>query len=410
MAHLTRAALKSNCIDYKSSFVHSELERVKITQTFADGSTKTKKCPTFLGEFGIESLLYVEERFRNFARQLLFDTGPELFDNFEEILTDSAEEKWENLVSGIGAAARTVPRFNAEMQNLYLRYVDTEARDTMIKYLPTCRKPRDAEPRTHVDSMETLMRYANMLPGTELALNEQQKKNLIFEIFPVKWRQNYIRAGKSIATDYLAEIFQYMSNEKGIADVDDKMNKEKKRKPDDQGKNANLKRIRGGYDDKKRKKNINGNNKNGKPGPNDPCPWHGPGHKWRQCFDNPDGDSFRSREGRGGSGRGSFGGRGNHGGRGDGGRGGRGGFSGGRGNGNGSYYNENQYHPNHQGNGHGSQPDAHYYNADPAQRAPSEGWQAESYPFARIGDQGGSRQERGGNGYGPRGSHQGGRW
>jgi hypothetical protein len=151
MAHLVRAALKSNCIDYKSSFIHSELERVKLTQTYADGSSKTKKCPTFSGEHGIESLLYVEERFRNIARQLSFDTGRELFDNFEEILTDSAEEKWENIVAGIGAAGRTANQFNTEMTNFYLRYVDNEARDTMFKYLPTCRKPRDVEPRTHVD-------------------------------------------------------------------------------------------------------------------------------------------------------------------------------------------------------------------------------------------------------------------
>jgi hypothetical protein len=206
MAHLVRAALKRNCIDYKSPFIHSELERVKLTQTYADGSTKTKKCPRFSGEHGIESLLYIEESFRNIARQLLFDTGIELFDNFEEILTDSAEEKWENLVAGIGVAARTPARLDIEMTNFYLHYVDNEARDTMFKYLPTCCKPRDIEPRTHVDRMETLMRYSNVLIGTEPALNPQQKKNLIFETFPVKWRQNYIRAGKSVTTDYFADI------------------------------------------------------------------------------------------------------------------------------------------------------------------------------------------------------------
>jgi hypothetical protein len=178
------------------------------------------------------------------------------------------------------------------MTNFYLRYVDNEARDTMFKYLPTCRKPRDTEPRTHVDRMEMLMRYSNVLPGTEPALNPQQKKNLIFETFPVKWRQNYIRAGKSVTTDSLADIVQYMSNEKGFADVEEKTYKDKKRKPDEQAKCNATKRIRGGGYVTNVTKKKSGNNNKGKPNPNNPCPWHSPGHKWRQCFDNPDGDSF----------------------------------------------------------------------------------------------------------------------
>ena len=42
--------------------------------------TKKKNCPTFTGEHGIESLLYVEERFRAVSRQLEYNTGEELFE------------------------------------------------------------------------------------------------------------------------------------------------------------------------------------------------------------------------------------------------------------------------------------------------------------------------------------------
>ena len=83
---------------------HSKLERLKLSQAYADGSTKTKKCPCFSGEHGIECLLYVENCFHNIARQLDFTTGVELFDNFEEVLVDTAEEKWENLVSTVPEA------------------------------------------------------------------------------------------------------------------------------------------------------------------------------------------------------------------------------------------------------------------------------------------------------------------
>ena len=72
-----------------------------------------------------------------------------------------------------------------------------------------------------------------MLTGTEPTLNDQQRKNLIFETFPITWRQNYIRSGKSLQTDSLADIVQYMGNEKGFADVDRKSPIERKRKSED---------------------------------------------------------------------------------------------------------------------------------------------------------------------------------
>jgi hypothetical protein len=64
--------------------VSSTLATTKLKQDFVGGSAKDKKCPTFSGEYGIEALLYCEERFRKIAtRTLLWTTGPELFDGFE---------------------------------------------------------------------------------------------------------------------------------------------------------------------------------------------------------------------------------------------------------------------------------------------------------------------------------------
>ena len=71
--------LKQPCIKYKATFQHSELEKERLMQTYADGSTKKKYCPTFSGAEGIEALLFVEERFNMICRQLTFDTGAELY-------------------------------------------------------------------------------------------------------------------------------------------------------------------------------------------------------------------------------------------------------------------------------------------------------------------------------------------
>eukprot|EP00957_Ditylum_brightwellii_P194759 14835458-Ditylum_brightwellii.AAC.1 len=99
-------------------------------QMYNNGTTKTKKCPVFTGAEGIEGLLYVEERFRSVARQLEFTTGAKLLDNFEEILTNSAEEKWGTIVSNIDAATRSPGGFENVIKALYLKYCDTTAKDT----------------------------------------------------------------------------------------------------------------------------------------------------------------------------------------------------------------------------------------------------------------------------------------
>jgi hypothetical protein len=82
-----------------------------------------------------------------------------------------------------------------------------------------------AKPRDHATRIETLIRYTNRLPGTEPDIAPQQMKNVIFESFPVAWRQSWIRAGKSLVTNTLAELVQFMANEQSFADDKDKIKK-----------------------------------------------------------------------------------------------------------------------------------------------------------------------------------------
>lgn len=318
MSHLLHAALKRPCIMYKTAFDHSELEKVKLTQGYDDGTTRSKRCPQFTGEQGIEGLLYCEHRFRSIARQFTWNEGSELFDNFEDILADNAEEEWDNLTSGIEEADRTVPRFDQTIRSFYLKYSDNEARDTMFKYIRTLTKPRDVEPAIHADRMETLIRYANQLNGTEPRLTDDQKKNIIFDTFPVKWKQNYIRSGRAVATDELADIVQYMGNEKSFSDNKEENDRKRKR---ENGKNYNFRgrgRGRGSG-----RGSYHGSNNNGNPFPNAnpystcPIPGHG-NHQWIDCYRNPRRRGQQNsqynrqgnRTGRGGPGRGTNGGRG----------------------------------------------------------------------------------------------------
>jgi hypothetical protein len=62
-----------------------------------------------MGAEEVEGLLFVKELFDPAAQRLSsHNVGDELFDNFEQALSDAAEQHWENVVGGIGAAAARV--------------------------------------------------------------------------------------------------------------------------------------------------------------------------------------------------------------------------------------------------------------------------------------------------------------
>ena len=88
-----------------------------------------------LSEQTIERFFCVEERFRHRAAKLEWTAGPEVFENFEEILTDTAPEKWETGTHSVVPADRTLARFELATPELLLECVDSLAKDHMIELL-----------------------------------------------------------------------------------------------------------------------------------------------------------------------------------------------------------------------------------------------------------------------------------
>jgi hypothetical protein len=356
---------ESHCtIDYKCSFKHESFETVKI---YNEDGKKSKICPVFSGEHGIEGLLYVESRFRTIASRFEFD-GPKYFEGFEEILQGTALTAWEMLADDVVENERNMERFEELLVSYYVDFCDVRARDTMYDYLKNkCKKPVGDEPRNHVRRMEVLYLYSSKLPGMEALMTDDQIKRAIFKTFPETWRKQYMRSAKNLEEDSMQEIVTFMQNEKAYADADKKINTnngDKKRSKNENESNQNhmKKKFKGGR-----------GGGQGKVKPGDPCPHHF-GHSWNECFDNPRGSQFRPR---GGGGRGRGGGRDGRGGRGNyGGYPGRGGFGGGgRGNdyqgrggrggnpvagqnyhnNNNNYHYENQHHDQNRGQGRGNE-------------------------------------------------------
>ena len=251
MAPIMDQALKQPCIAYKPTFEQSEMEKVKLKNSVeieggrnAQRIVKEKKCPIFTGKEGIEGLLYVAGRYDKAAKTIGWTTGSELYDNFEEVLTDTAEDHWENILTDVLDADKTPENFkDVALPAFYRHYCDDDARDTMITYLRALKRPVGEDPDEFANRMQTLARYANKLPGIEPKLTDDQIKVIIFNSFPEDWRTAYIRADKSLSTEPLTKILQFMKNEKGFADKKDSQNPYKRK-----GKsgNDNVKRIRGG--------------------------------------------------------------------------------------------------------------------------------------------------------------------
>ena len=179
---MIRASLHKPCIKYKRAFKPSEMETVKLKQTYEGGSTSTRRNPIFSGSEGVEGLLFVKERFDQTCTALEFSTGEELFDNFEQVISDTAEARWNNNVAEIPDDDRTADRFDEEFAAYLQRYTTNRGRDYMKAYLNSkdVTKDHDAECDDHAERLLTLIRFTNQMPGDCRLLDDADKKDIVF--------------------------------------------------------------------------------------------------------------------------------------------------------------------------------------------------------------------------------------
>ena len=190
MSATTRLLFKP-CIEYKKAYKTSEMETVTLRNRMADGRDVKRRCLVFSGSEGVEGLIQTKTRFNNVAHALQLEDGPELFDNFEQVLSDNAETRWQNLVADIADADRTDVRYEDEYKNLLDSYATNRGRDYMRDYLLSSevRKPHDADCAEHKERLTTLIKYTNMLSGTQDQIDDNEEKHMIFKSFPENWQR-----------------------------------------------------------------------------------------------------------------------------------------------------------------------------------------------------------------------------
>jgi hypothetical protein len=90
-SHLVHTLLHKPCISHERAFKPSEIESVHLRQRWDIGSTAKRACPLYSRTEGVEGLLHVKERFYQIGSRPQFATGAEVFENFEQVLSETVE-------------------------------------------------------------------------------------------------------------------------------------------------------------------------------------------------------------------------------------------------------------------------------------------------------------------------------
>ncbi|GAX12003.1 hypothetical protein FisN_8Lu111 [Fistulifera solaris] len=207
------------CVKYECAFKSEEMEKEKLIQRY-ETYDKKETVPKFSGREGAEGLVYVYKRFKNVAKELNFESGPELFSEFSKCVTSTAEDSWRVLVELMTEnVERTPALFEQTYQALLAKYCSPDTRDVLVDYLrsDSCKKPHNADVRVHSERIRTLCNLANNLPGTIPLLNEAMRKKILHDTFPEQWQLEFSKF-RSYAQATEEELVEYMCIEKTSAD------------------------------------------------------------------------------------------------------------------------------------------------------------------------------------------------
>lgn len=133
------------------------------------GTTQKRTTPVFSAKYDMVGLYHMIDKYKTAAVKL----GPTVakrWNEFEEVLDDMAEQKWDNWITNIPNAQKTQEKFDCALSDFVVGYAGhPEPHDVLKEYikLDKCCKPRSVDPDTHSSWIKTLCCFANRLPGNE---------------------------------------------------------------------------------------------------------------------------------------------------------------------------------------------------------------------------------------------------
>ena len=111
-------------IKYSSTFKHTDLQEVKLSQTFADDTVQKYIAHKYTGSEGIEVIIHCNTRFQRAATKLEWN-GPERFNHYDEIIEEDALDYWDNQILPAYPNARdqTLPNFENSFNNNGIQFL-----------------------------------------------------------------------------------------------------------------------------------------------------------------------------------------------------------------------------------------------------------------------------------------------
>ena len=190
------------CIKYKPPFDKEEGTSAKLKVGNKEGKIRLMTGST------VEEALYTMKAFENKASDLGIAAN-RLIKEFMNCLGSKARDRWAKLIRNReeGAFPNTTEGWEQAKKEWILEYArDDKAKDAILAaWISTVdyMKPRDVEVEDHADRVETICTYIDLLPGNHDLLTDQEKKSLLFNSFPRKWRCDFTlnRSDPDLATE-----------------------------------------------------------------------------------------------------------------------------------------------------------------------------------------------------------------
>jgi hypothetical protein len=208
---------------YKSNFKISELEKVKLEQSFDDGTKVKVEVPLFTGQQGLEGLVYIVDRFKDACKTLDWVEGTEMFEGFTKVLQGQAYTYWidEVLKEFSNEDHQTLESFEEAVNMMKISFGGgTMARNHILQYIQSndCKKPRKSTVEEHVRRIVTLISLANQSTGTDAKVTKIKTNELLLSTMPNQWQQNFKLSGHTIADMTTDKFITYFSEVKSVYD------------------------------------------------------------------------------------------------------------------------------------------------------------------------------------------------
>ena len=159
-----KKAYTASLLRMERTFKERDLDRIKLKHNLDDGTSKTREVPVYDGgDSGLEGLLYCYEKFTDAAETLIYDEGPELFENYGFTLTGGARDTWLTVLrdNTIISHNGDLDQFDQCFADFLLAYSNDKAKNDVRKYLlddknPELKKKHDVDVHQHGMRYQTL--------------------------------------------------------------------------------------------------------------------------------------------------------------------------------------------------------------------------------------------------------------